>query len=413
MFRKWSGAIAVQAFVVSLAAFPVGAIAQTPDEPVKLGVLDDMSGPYAENSGQGNVLAVRMAIKDFGGTMFDKPIELVSGDLQNKVDIGMAVARKWFDIEHVDAILGMGSSGVAIAVQGLALEKNKITLSTTPATTELTGKACSPNSVHWVYDTYSLAKGAASAVVRQGGKSWYFITADYAFGHALEANAAYFVKALGGTVLGAVRHPTGSADFSSFLLQAQNSRAQIIGVANAGADTIGVLKQGTEFGITQGGQKMVGLLMQVTEIHTLGLDATRGLQFVEAFYWDQNDETRAFSKRFWQEYGQPPTQVQAGTYSAAMHYLKAVQAVGNKDTKSIMAKMRETPINDFMTKNGKIREDGRVIRDMYLLETKTKEESKGEWDLMKIVATIPGEDAFRPLSESECPLVIKQTSGVR
>jgi branched-chain amino acid transport system substrate-binding protein len=413
MFRKWSGAIAVQAFVVSLAAFPVGAIAQTPDEPVKLGVLDDMSGPYAENSGQGNVLAVRMAIKDFGGTMFGKPIELVSGDLQNKVDIGMAVARKWFDIEHVDAILGMGSSGVAIAVQGLALEKNKITLSTTPATTELTGKACSPNSVHWVYDTYSLAKGAASAVVRQGGKSWYFITADYAFGHALEANAAYFVKALGGTVLGAVRHPTGSADFSSFLLQAQNSRAQIIGVANAGADTIGVLKQGTEFGITQGGQKMVGLLMQVTEIHTLGLDATRGLQFVEAFYWDQNDETRAFSKRFWQEYGQPPTQVQAGTYSAAMHYLKAVQAVGNKDTKSIMAKMRETPINDFMTKNGKIREDGRVIRDMYLLETKTKEESKGEWDLMKIVATIPGEDAFRPLSESECPLVIKQTSGVR
>jgi branched-chain amino acid transport system substrate-binding protein len=404
MFRKLA-AIAVQAFAIYVSLFLGDAIAQVPDESLKLAVLDDMSGPYAENSGQGNVLAARMAIADFGGAMFGKPIELVSGDLQNKTDVGLAIARKWFDIDHVDAILGMGSSGVALAVQRLALEKNKITLATTPATAELTGKACSPNSVHWVYDTYSLAKGAATAVVRQGGRSWYFITADYAFGHALEANAAYFVKLLGGTVLGAVRHPTGSSDFSSFLLQAQNSKAEVIGVANAGADTIAALKQGAEFGITQGGQKMVGLLMQVTEIHTLGLDATRGLQFVEAFYWDQNDETRAFSKRFWQEYGQPPTQVQAGTYSAAMHYLKAVQAVGTKDTKSIMGKMKETPINDFMTKNGKIRDDGRVIRDMYLLGTKTKEESKGEWDLMKIVATIPGEDAFRPLSESDCPLV--------
>jgi branched-chain amino acid transport system substrate-binding protein len=404
MFRK-SAAIAVRAFAICASLFLGDAIAQVPDEPLKLAVLDDMSGPYAENSGQGNVLAARMAITDFGGTMFGKPIELVSGDLQNKTDVGLAIARKWFDIDHVDAILGMGSSGVALAVQRLALEKNKITLATTPATAELTGKACSPNSVHWVYDTYSLAKGAATAVVRQGGRSWYFITADYAFGHALEANAAYFVKSLGGTVLGAVRHPTGTSDFSSFLLQAQNSKAEIIGVANAGADTIAALKQGAEFDIAQGGQKMVGLLMQVTEIHTLGLDATRGLQFVEAFYWDQNDETRAFSKRFWQEYGQPPTQVQAGTYSAAMHYLNAVQAVGTRDTKSIMAKMKETPINDFMTKNGKIRDDGRVIRDMYLLGTKTKEESKGEWDLMKIVATIPGEDAFRPLSESDCSLV--------
>jgi branched-chain amino acid transport system substrate-binding protein len=404
MFRK-SAAIAVQTFALCVSLLLGYAIAQASDEPLKLAVLDDMSGPYAENSGQGNVLAARMAIRDFGGTMFGKPIELVSADLQNKVDIGMAIARKWLDIEHVDVILGMGSSGVALAVQRLALEKNKITMATTPATTELTGKGCSPNSVHWVYDTYSLAKGAASAVVRQGGRSWYFITADYAFGHALEANAAFFVKSLGGTVLGAVRHPTGSSDFSSFLLQAQNSKAEIIGVANAGADTIGALKQGAEFGITQGGQKMVGLLMQVTEIHTLGLDATKGLQFVEAFYWDQSDETRAFSKRFWQEYGQPPTQVQAGTYSAAMHYLKAVQAVGSKDTKSIMARMKETPINDFMTKSGKIREDGRVIRHMYLLGTKDKQESKGEWDLMKIVATIPGEDAFRPLSESDCPFV--------
>jgi branched-chain amino acid transport system substrate-binding protein len=404
MFRK-SAEIAIRTFVIYLSLALGGAVAQVADEPVKLGVLDDMSGPYAENSGQGNVLAVRMAIRDFGGTLLGKPVELVSGDLQNKTDVGMAIARKWFDVDHVDAILGMGSSGVALAVQKLALEKNRITLATTPATADLTGKACSPNSVHWVYDTYSLAKGAATAVVGQGGRSWYFITADYAFGHALEANAAYFVKSLGGTVVGAVRHPTGSSDFSSFLLQAQNSKAQIIGVANAGADTIGALKQGAEFGIAQGGQRMVGLLMQVTEIHTLGLDATRGLQFVEAFYWDQNEETRAFSKRFWQEYGQPPTQVQAGTYSAAMHYLKAVQAAGSKEATAVMAKMKATPINDFMTRNGRIREDGRVIRDMYLLGTKTREESKGEWDLMKVVATIPGEDAFRPLSESECPLV--------
>ncbi len=384
-------------------AMPVRA--QTASEPVKIAVLDDMSGPYAENSGQGNVLAVRMAIKDFGGAVLGKPIEMTSADLQNKVDVGMTIARRWFDVENVDAVIGMGSSAAALAVQKLAAEKNRISLATTPATAELTGKSCSPNGVHWVYDTYALGKGAASAVVRQGGKSWFFITADYAFGHALEASAATFVKALGGTVLGSVRHPLNTSDFSSFLLQAQKSQAQVIGVANAGNDTITALKQGAEFGISQGGQKMVGLLMQVTEIHSLGLAATKGLQFVEAFYWDQNDGTRAFSRRFWQQYGQPPTQVQAGTYSAAMHYLKAIKAAGTKDVKAVMTKMKEIPVNDFMTKNGVIREDGRLIRDMYLLATKDPSESKGEWDLMKVAATIPGKDAFRPLSESECPLV--------
>jgi branched-chain amino acid transport system substrate-binding protein len=379
--------------------------AQVSDDIVKLGVLDDMTGPYAENSGAGDVLAVKMAISDFGGKVLGKPIEMVSGDLQNKADVGMAIARKWFDIEHVDAIFGLGNSAVALAVQGLALQKNKITVATVAATSELTGKACSPNGAHWVYDTYSLAKGAATAVVKDGGKSWFFVTADYAFGHSLEANAAEFVKSLGGTVVGAVRHPTGSSDFSSFLLQAQFSKAQVIGVANAGADTVNTIKQAAEFGITQQGQKIVGLLMQDTEIHALGLKAAQGLQFVEAFYWDQNEQTRAFSKRFWSQYGQPPTEVQAGTYSAAMHYLKAVQAAGTDEAKAVMAKMKSTPINDFMTKDGIIREDGRVIRDMYLLETKAPAESKGEWDLLKLVATIPGEDAFRPLSESECPLV--------
>jgi len=399
----------ITAVLAALAAAPLfsgtGIAGEAASGPVKLAVLDDMSGPYAENSGQGNVLAVRMALKDFGGSLLGKPIEMTSADLQNKVDIGMSVARKWFEVDGVDAILGMGSSAAALAVQKLAADENRITIATTPATAELTGKSCSPNGVHWVYDTYALGKGAATAVVAQGGKSWFFITADYSFGHALEASASSFVKSLGGTVLGSVRHPLNTSDFSSFLLQAQNSKAQIIGLANAGNDTITALKQGAEFGIQAGGQKMVGLLMQVTEIHALGLKATKGLQFVEAFYWDQNDETREFSKRFWQEYGQPPTEVQAGTYSAAMHYLKAVKAAGTKEAKAVMAKMKEMPINDFMTKNGTIRADGRVVRDMYLEETKDPSESKGEWDLMKIAATIPGKDAFRPLSESDCPLV--------
>ncbi|GAB9132552.1 ABC transporter substrate-binding protein [Bradyrhizobium diazoefficiens] len=388
-----------------LVALSDASSAQEANGPVKLAVLDDMSGPYGENSGQGNVLAVRMAIQDFGGSLLGKPIEMTSADLQNKADIGMNIARKWFDVEGVDAIIGMGSSAAALAVQKLAAEKTKITLATTPATAELTGKACSPTGVHWVYDTYALGKGAATAVVAQGGKSWYFITADYAFGQALEASAASFVKALGGTVLGAVRHPLNTSDFSSFLLQAQSSHAKIVGLANAGNDTITALKQGAEFGIQQNGQKIVGLLMQVTEIHSLGLKASKDLQFVEAFYWDQNDETREFSKRFWKEYGQPPTQVQAGTYSAAMHYLKSVKAAGTKDAKAVMAKMKELPINDFMTKDGSIRDDGRVIRNMYLLATKDPSESKGEWDLMKVVTTIPGKDAFKPLTESECPLV--------
>nr|WP_306666325.1 ABC transporter substrate-binding protein [Bradyrhizobium campsiandrae] len=379
--------------------------AEMSDNTVKIGVLDDMSGPYAENSGAGDVLAAKMAIKDFGGNVLGVPIKLVSGDLQNKTDVGMAIAREWFDVGKVDAIFGLGNSSVALAVQGLARDKNRITVATVAATSELTGKSCSPNSAHWVYDTYSLAKGAVKAVVGAGGKNWYFITADYAFGHSLEANATTFVKSLGGTVLGSVRHPTGTADFSSFLLQAQASKAQVIGVANAGADTVNAIKQAAEFGIGLHGQKMVGLLMQDTEIHALGLKSAQGLQFVEAFNWNQNDETRAFSKRFWKEYGQPPTEVQAGMYSAVTHYLKAIKAAGTDEAKAVMAEMKSLPINDFMTKNGHIRDDGRVIRDMYLMETKTPAESKGEWDLVKVVATIPGNEAFRPLSESACPLV--------
>jgi branched-chain amino acid transport system substrate-binding protein len=395
----------IVAVIATIGIASTSVAAEMSDNTVKIGVLDDMSGPYAENSGPGDVVAAKMAIKDFGGTVLGVAIELVSGDLQNKTDVGMGIAREWFDIGKVDAIFGLGNSSVALAVQGLAREKDKITVATVAATSELTGKSCSSNGAHWVYDTYSLAKGAVKAVVEAGGKNWYFITADYAFGHSLEANAATFVKSLGGKVLGAVRHPTGTADFSSFLLQAQASKAQVIGVANAGADTVNAIKQAAEFGIGLRGQKMVGLLMQDTEIHALGLKSAQGLQFVEAFNWNQNDETRAFSKRFWKEYGQPPTEVQAGMYSAVTHYLKAIKAAGTDEAKAVMVKMKSLPINDFMTKDGHIRDDGRVIRDMYLMETKTPAESKGEWDLVKVVATIPGNEAFRPLSESTCPLI--------
>jgi branched-chain amino acid transport system substrate-binding protein len=398
-------AVTLVALVCATALGTASAAAQISDDVVKLGVLDDMSGPYAENSGPGDVLAVQMAAADFGGKVLGKPIEVISGDLENKVDVGLSIARQWYDDDKVDAIFGIGNSAVALAVQKLALDKDRIDISTVAATEDLTGKACSPNGAQWVYDTYSLSKGAVNAVLKQGGKSWYFITADYAFGHSLEANATAFVKAGGGTVLGSAHHPVGTQDFSSFVLQAQGSGAQVIGIANAGADTINALKQASEFGLTQGGQRLVGLLVQDTEVHALGLKTAQGLQFVEAFYWDQNDETRAFAKRFWAKHGAPPTMVQAGTYSAALHYLKAVAAAGTDEAKAVMAKMKAMPINDFMTKNGRIREDGRVIRDMYLMQAKKPSESTGEWDLLKVVATIPGDEAFRPLSESQCPLV--------
>jgi len=386
----------------------VPARAQISDDVVRLGVLDDMTGVFADQQGPGDVLATKMAVEDFGGTVLGKPIEVLSADLLNKADVGAAIARKWYDEDHVDAILALGNSAVALAVQQITREKNKIDIVTAAGTADLTGKACSPNGVHWVYDTYALAKSTASAVMKQGGQSWFFITADYAFGHALERDATAIVTAHGGKVLGAVRHPLNTSDFSSYLLQAQNSGAQVIGFANAGTDFIAAMKQASEFGITRGGQKVAGLLVLLTNIHALGLQAAQGLLFTEAFYWDQNDETRAFSKRFAARHGRPPTMFQAGTYSAALHYLKAVKAAGTDAAQPVMAKMREIPINDFMTKNGWIREDGRVMRDMYLEQAKTPAESKGEWDLIKVIATIPAEQAFRPLSESECPLVKRQ-----
>jgi branched-chain amino acid transport system substrate-binding protein len=381
------------------------AMAQLSDDVLRIGVLDDMSGPYADIQGPGDVVAVKMAVEDFGGTMFGKPIEVISADLQNKADVGTAIARRWYDVENVDAILGLGNSAVALAVQGITQEKNRIDIVTAAGSTDLTGKACSPNGVHWVYDTYALASGTASAIVKQGGDSWFFLTADYAFGHSLERDAANVVKKMGGKVAGQVRAPLNTSDFASYLVQAQSSNAKVIGLANAGTDTINAIKQAAEFGIASGGQKLAGLLVLITDIHSLGLQTAQGLLFTEAYYWDQNDEARAFAKRFAAKHGKPPTMFQAGIYSAASHYLKAVNAAGTDEAAAVMSQMKQMPIDDFMTKHGRIREDGRVMRDMYLLQAKKPSESKGEWDLMNVVATIPADQAFRPLEEGGCPLI--------
>lgn len=394
---------------VGVVCSAITASAQVSDDIVKIGVMDDMSGPYADIQGPGDVVAVKMAVEDFGGAVNGKPIEVVSGDLQNKADVGSAIARRWYDVEKVDAILGLGNSAVAIAVQGISAEKNKVAITTAAGSTALTGKSCSPTGIHWVYDTYALAKGTATAMMKQGGAdSWFFLTTDYAFGHALEQDTSSIVKKNGGKVVGSVRAPLNTSDFSSFLLQAQSSKAQVIGLANAGADAVNAIKAASEFGIVAGGQKLAGLLVLITDIKSLGLNAAQGLLFTEAYYWDQNDETRAFAKRFAERHGgKPPTMFQAGIYSAAMHYLKAVKAAGTDDAPAVIAQMKKIPVNDFMTRNGTIRDDGRMMRDMYLLQAKKPSESKGPWDLMTVVATIPADDAFRPLSESECPLVKK------
>jgi branched-chain amino acid transport system substrate-binding protein len=383
------------------------AIGAAQDGMIKIGVLDDMSGPYSENTGPGDLLAVRMAVADFGGSVLGKPIEVVSADMQNKVDVGVGIARRWYDQDQVDLIVGIPHSAIALGVVKLAEEKNRLVMPTGAATAELTGKACSAHSVHWVYDTYGQSKTIANAIVKQGGDSWFFITVDYAFGIALEQNASEFVKAAGGRVLGSARHPLNTADFSSYLLQAQASKAKVVVMANGGSDITNAIKQANEFGLDRAGQRLAALLIQYPEVHALGLKTAQGLLMASSFYWDMSPEARTFSDRFATAKGAPPTMIQAGTYGATLHYLKAVKAAGTDEAKAVMAKMKEMPINDFMTRNGRIREDGRVIRDMYLMQVKTPEESRGEWDVAKIVATIPGDQAFRPLAEGGCPLVKK------
>jgi branched-chain amino acid transport system substrate-binding protein len=393
------------AAVAAVALSMSGAAAQT-GGPVKIGVLNDMSSLYADIGGKGSVAAAEMAAEDAGPVLGQK-VQVISADHQNKPDVGANIARQWYDTEGVDVITDVPTSSVALAVNEVSREKKKLALWSGPATSDLTGPKCNAYAASWVYDTYALAHVTGGAVVKSGGDTWFFVTADYAFGHALERDTADVVKAAGGTVVGDVNVPLNTPDFSSFLLQAQASKAKIIGLANAGGDTINSIKQGAEFGIVEGGQKFAGLLIFLTDVHSLGLKTAQGLQLSGPFYHDMNDETRAFSKRFEERMGRPPTFTQAGVYSAMHHYLNAVKALGTKDPDKVMAKMRETPINDFMTKNGKLREDGRVIRDFYLFEVKKPSESKGEWDLFKLIQTVPGDQAFRPLDKGDCPLVKK------
>jgi len=391
--------------IAGLVLAATAAQAQISDDVVKIGVLNDQSGLYADIGGQGSVTAAKMAVEDFGGTVLGKKIEVIFGDHQNKPDVGANIARQWIDTDKVDTIVDVPTSSVALAVQAVTKEKKRIFLMSGPASSDLTGKSCSPYGIAWTYDTYMLANGTGSALTKAGGDSWFFITADYAFGAALERDTGEAVKAAGGKVVGAVKHPLNNADFSSFLLQAQASKAKIVGLANAGGDTINSIKQASEFGIVSGGQKLAGLLVFVTDIHSLSLKVTQGLVITESFYWDQNDETRAWSKKFFAKTGKMPTMTQAGVYGEVMHYLKAIQAAGTDDADKVVAKMKATPVNDFMTKNATIRQDGRVMRDAYLFEIKKPDESKYPWDYYKLIATIPAAQAARDMKDGGCDFI--------
>lgn len=371
---------------------------------IKIGVMNDRSGIYADITGEGSAVAAQMAADDFG-TDKGITVEVISADHQNKPDVGSNIARQWYDTEGVDVIADVPTSSVALAINDITKEKNKIFLNSGAASSDLTGSKCSPNTVHWTYDTWALANGTGGAMVAAGGKTWFFVTADYAFGHALERDTSAVVKANGGEVIGAVRTPFPGTDFSSFLLQAQTSGAQVIGLANAGGDTINSIKQASEFGITQGGQALAGLLMFVNDVHALGLDVAQGLVLTESFYWDLNDQTREWSAKFEEKTGKKPSMIQAGVYGAVLHYLKAVEAAGSKDPAAVMAKMKEMPTDDPLFGKGVVRADGRKVHDMYLFRVKKPEDSKGEWDLYETVATIPADKAFRPLAEGGCPLV--------
>ncbi len=377
--------------------------AQISDDVVKIGVLNDQSGLYADLGGPGSVTAARMAAEDVGGTVLGKPVEIVFADHQNKADIGVAVARRWFETEKVDMATGFDNSSVALAVEQLAAERNKIAIAGAVGSTAFTGKNCTPNEASWVYDSYALTSSLAKSTVAEGRDTWFFITVDYAFGHSMEADATAAVEAAGGKVLGSVRHPLNTSDFSSYLLQAQASGAKVVALANGG-DMVNAVKQANEFGLTKK-QSVVALLAFISDIHSMSLQVAQGLKFVTAFYWDRNDETRAWSKRFFEKQGRMPTMAQAAVYSAVHHYLAAVAAAGTDEPKAVMAKMRELPVNDFYVKNGHVRADGRLVHDMYFAQVKTPSESKEPWDYYNILGVIPGDQAFRPLAEGGCPLV--------
>ncbi|MBK1660174.1 ABC transporter substrate-binding protein [Paracraurococcus ruber] len=384
---------------------PGRAQGQVSDGVVKIGVLNDMTGVFSDQQGMGEVVAARLAIEEMGGRVLGAPVELIHGDLLNRPDVGMGIARRWFDQEKVDIITGIGNSAVALAVQTLSKEKQRIVIPMSAGTTDLTGKDCGPWTAHWVYDNYSAAKGPVTALVRDGRRRWFFVTSDYAFGHSLEANASAILKSLGGEVAGSVRVPLGETDYSSYLVRAAASGAQAVGICAGGADMINIAKQMGEFGLIKRGIVPAALNCSLTNIRSIGLETGQGMVYAESYYWDQNDGTRAFAERFRRLHGKMPTAFQAGSYGAVLHYLKAVQAAGTDATPAVMAKMRELPVNDMMTVNGSLRQDGRVVRDVHLMRVKAPAQSKGEWDLLEVAGSIPGAEAFRPMDQGGCPLV--------
>jgi branched-chain amino acid transport system substrate-binding protein len=389
------------------AALPVAAHAQVSGDVVKLGVLTDLAGVTADITGKGSVAAAEMAVKEIGGTVLGKPVQVISADHQHKADVGLSIARRWMDVEGVDAIVDVPNSGVALAVQNAAREKKRIVLYSGAGTTALTNEQCSPYGFHWTYDTYAVSHGTASAVVKAGGTWWFILASDYAFGHQLQADATKVIEANGGKVIGAVRHPLNSSDFSSFLLRAQSSGAKVVGIANAGGDTINTMKQAGEFGLTQGGQSLAALIFFLQDVHALGLKATQGTYLTTPSYWDMNDATRAWSKEFMARTGMMPSMIHAGVYGAARHYLKAVAKAGTDDADKVAEAMRTIPVEDIFSENARIREDGRVTRTMYLARVKKPEESKYPWDYFEIVRTIAPDETVWPLAESKCALVKK------
>jgi branched-chain amino acid transport system substrate-binding protein len=398
-------ALSAPVFVTTAVAQQSSTRVEISDDVVKIGVLNDMSSLYSDGTGKGSLTAAQMAVADFGGNVRGKPIEVIGADHLNKPDVGSTIARTWYDTNKVDVIVDVPTSSVALAVQQITREKNRVFLISGAGASDLTGPACSPNGIHWTYDTYALSNVAGRAMVARGEDTWFFITADYAFGQSLERDAANVVKTGGGKVLGAARAPLNTQDFSSFLLQAQASKAKIVALANAGGDTQNAIKQAYEFGLQRQGQKILALLLNITDAHSLGMQAAQGMIATEGFYWDMDDASRAFSKRFFEKEGHMPTMIQAGVHSAVMHCLKAVAATGTDEAKAVVTQMKAMPINDFFAKNGRIRDDGRMVHDMYLVQVKSPGESKNEWDLYKVLATVPGDDAYRPLAEGGCPLV--------
>jgi branched-chain amino acid transport system substrate-binding protein len=384
------------------------ASAQISDNVVRIGVLNDQSSIYADFGGPGSVVAARMAVGDAGSKVLGRPVEILVADHQGKADVGASIARQWFDTSQVDVAIGFDNSSVALAVEQVAAQKNRIAIAGAVATMDFTGKNCTPNEAAWLHDAYALTTTLARSVVGRGGNTWFFITVDYTFGHSMEAEATRAVVASGGKVLGSARHPLNTADFSSYLLRAQASGAKVVAMANAGGDLINAIKQANEFGLKRAGQTIISLLTFITDVHSMGLDAAQGLTFLTAFYWDRDDASLAWSKRFFEQYKRMPTSAQAAVYSAIRHYLRAIEAAGTDEPRAVIAKLQEIPVNDFFATNGQVRKDGRLVHDMYFVQVKTPAESKGPWDYYKVLSTLPGDQAFQPLNESGCPLVTQR-----